>query len=63
MCVRIYIYIILHICIILYYRHVYTLVPTGLCSEKLEIMRFEQGKLWVKSVELCAKLCVNSNNK
>ena len=29
-------------------------VPTGLCGKKIEIMRFEQGKLFVKNVELCA---------
>ena len=31
--------------------------------QKIEIMHFEHGKLCVKNVELCAKLCANSNKK
>ena len=41
----------------------YVLVPIGLCSKKIEIMHFEQGKLCVTNVELCAKLCAISNKK
>ena len=37
------------------------LIPIGLCGEKIEIMRFEQGKLCVKNDEICAKLCVKRN--
>ena len=31
--------------------------------QQIEIMHFKQGKLCVANVELCAKLCANSNKK
>ena len=31
--------------------------------QKIEIMRFVQGRLSKKNIELCAKLCAKSNKK
>ena len=39
------------------------LIPNMIMGHKIEIMRFQQGKLYKKNVELYAKLCANSNKK
>ena len=37
--------------------------PYRIMLQKIEIMFFEQGKLCVTYVKLCAKSCANSNKK
>ena len=43
--------------------HVYASPYRSLRQKKLKFMHFKLGKLCVTNVELCAKLCANSNKR